>query len=113
MTDKTYNGWTNYETWAVALWWDNDEGSYSLRQEAWREICSRDLDTRQALSVARTRRRAQEYTRQAQLSAFADWLKETTEENAPDLGATLYGDLLRAAFSEVNWYEIAKNWTEE
>ena len=23
MTTKTYNGWTNYETWAVALWLDN------------------------------------------------------------------------------------------
>lgn len=22
----TYNGWTNYDTWNVALWFDNDEG---------------------------------------------------------------------------------------
>lgn len=22
MTDTTYNGWTNYETWAVNLWLD-------------------------------------------------------------------------------------------
>ena len=26
----TYNGWTNYETWNVALWLDNDEQSYAL-----------------------------------------------------------------------------------
>tara|TARA_B100000214_G_scaffold181931_1_gene131220 strand:+ start:229 stop:513 length:285 start_codon:yes stop_codon:yes gene_type:complete len=30
--DKTmsqdYNGWTNYETWNVALWMDNDETEY-------------------------------------------------------------------------------------
>ena len=26
----TYNGWTNYETWNVALWLDNDYESYQL-----------------------------------------------------------------------------------
>ena len=26
----SYNGWTNYETWNVALWLDNDYESYEL-----------------------------------------------------------------------------------
>ena len=34
-TDTEYNGWTNYETWNVALWIGNDEGLYQMARE-WR-----------------------------------------------------------------------------
>lgn len=34
LTDTEYNGWTNYETWNVALWINNDEGLYHLAREA-------------------------------------------------------------------------------
>lgn len=29
-SSTTYNGWTNYETWNVALWLQNDEGLYNM-----------------------------------------------------------------------------------
>ena len=30
-TEKTYNGWHNWETWAAALWIDNDEPNYRMK----------------------------------------------------------------------------------
>ena len=32
MTNTTYNGWKNYETWNVSLWMMNDEDNYDLVQ---------------------------------------------------------------------------------
>jgi hypothetical protein len=36
MTDERYEGFTNYKTWNVCLWFDNDEPLYRARQ-AWIE----------------------------------------------------------------------------
>ena len=33
-----HQGWTNYETWAAALWIDNERGTYDLVRERAREI---------------------------------------------------------------------------
>ena len=37
LTDRTYNGWTNYETWNVVLWIENDESIQDYIQE--HEVC--------------------------------------------------------------------------
>ncbi len=37
MTDDTYNGWTNYGTWNVNLWVDNDEPVYRAKVEMLRK----------------------------------------------------------------------------
>jgi hypothetical protein len=37
LTDRIYNGWTNYETWNVVLWIENDESIQDYIQE--HEVC--------------------------------------------------------------------------
>ena len=82
-----YNGWTNYETWAVKLWMDNDEGS----QELYREMSEQYRDN--AHELARAIQDDHEVIR-GDLIGFT---------------ACVFTDLLNAAMSEVNWYEIAGN----
>lgn len=33
MSKQTYNGWSNYETWNVSLWLQNDEAMHKLALE--------------------------------------------------------------------------------
>jgi len=33
MTESRYNGWTNRQTWNVALWIGNDEGLYHFAKD--------------------------------------------------------------------------------
>jgi len=102
-TEKTYNGWTNYETWNVALWIDNDHGSYSYWRGVMQEIYDDETDEDDS------------HTERIDEAAImlADRLKDEINEGAPDLGASCYSDLLGAALSEVNWDEIARNWLDE
>jgi hypothetical protein len=97
MADKRYNGWTNYETWVVNLWLGNDEGSDSYWRETAQEIYNESETER---SFTRAERATLD---------LSDRLKSQHEENAPELGASLWADLLSAAMSEVNWYEIAEH----
>lgn len=95
-----YNGWTNYETWNVKLWMDNDEGSYQhygeLAQEAYDQAIAGDAYIKLADVLK------DEYE-----TASADWLEESGKS------ATVWADLLHAALSEVNWTEIAANLLED
>ena len=88
-TNKTYNGWTNYETWNVKLWLDNDEDSYIY----WN-------DTAHGLKDASNG-----------TAQLADQLEAEHAETLPELTGW-HADFLRAAFSEVNWYEIAEHLIE-
>ena len=97
--DKTYNGWTNYETWCVKLWIDNLEATY----QHWRERA-----TYWAGQDSTSTYWSQEESARFNL---ADELRDTISDGADTYDiwqiAGMYSDLLRAALSEVNWQEIA------
>ena len=97
MTDK-YNGWTNYETWKVKLWIDNEQSSSEYWNESARDIFGESRG-RHSLSNSDVARHD-----------LADRLKDEVEESNPLADdASMYSDLLGAAISEVNWSEIANN----
>lgn len=90
-TNQGYNGWTNYETWAVSLWLDTDDPSdiiervkedYEDDKEQWADEIAKKLES---------------------------WV----DERNPISDNSLYSDLLNASLSEVNWLEIAEHYLEE
>src|SRR5262245_11058746 len=106
-TETGYNGWVNYETWNVALWIDNEEGSYNYWREAAQE-CWNEADAPSANARLTGR---EPFTREEKARfALADRLKHEMQEAMPDLGASMWADLLNAALDEVNWHDVADHY---
>ena len=103
MEKKDYNGWTNYETWCVKLWLDNEQST----SEYWSEQAQEQFENAEI--------RAEKYFSQSEKARFtlADQLKQQITDEQPEMGASMYSDLLGAALSEVNWNEIANAFLEE
>lgn len=102
MAERGYNGWSNYETWNLALWIGNEEGSDAY----WRDVTQEVYDDAEA---DRTFSRIERATLE-----LADRLKdEVTDANPLADGASFFTDVLSAAIAEVNWYEIAEHWLED
>jgi hypothetical protein len=96
----SYNGWSNYETWCVNLWIENDQGMYSFAQdqaaEAWEAAADESTTDRKVVA-----------TRQV-----ADALKDTFENDMPNVSG-VWADLINAAMGEVDWDEIAQPYVDE
>lgn len=79
--DHGYNGYTNYKTWAMSLWINKDQGMHN---------CLVDM--------------AVEADDVSDLTTDIEaWIRD----EMPDLGVSVWTDLLTAAVGKVDWAEIA------
>ena len=106
MTENTYDGWSNYETWAVAIWLDTDQSSHLYWREQARRHREMSPQCEQVVDGTWTPENATKYN-------LADQLKEEINGNAPDVFSGAYSDLLHSALTEVNWEEIAAHYIEK
>jgi hypothetical protein len=102
---NNYNGWTNYETWCTALWIDNDQGE----QEAVRELAQDAYDNPAVNQFVAGLDRLE----RLQTMKLVETLKDHIEEQWPDLGASMWADLLNASFGEIDWYDLARHYLAE
>ena len=102
--EKGYNGWSSYETWLVKLWIDNDQGSY----EYWQQVTAEtNGDTTNEFMHGGPER--------IRVYKLAERLKDEIQGHyeESEICGTLGYDLMLAAFSEVDWREIAEAMIEE
>ena len=96
MTDrKSYNGYTNYSTWCVCLWWNNEPGTY------------------QDLQTFANSQETDYYKVQELKERTEDWVFQRHNDKDGNRIADLSTDLLGSALEDVNWLEIIEANKEE
>lgn len=103
-TDRTYSGWTNYETYLVKVWMDNDSKS----QAYWRAAARNPALPAEAYALSLHIKKKHKDAG-ADVIAFA----VSVARSRGLRGADLFADLLKGAMDAVNWFEIAEHLIEE
>lgn len=89
--EETYNGWANYETWSVALIIDNTKSLYNFFQAYKQELIdSEDEEIDKVYKMMHV-------------------LRQLVENMQPQTTNDIWRQLMGAAESRIDYYEIAKN----
>ena len=92
MSEEGYNGWTNYETWLLALNVDNDQSLYNFTRDFIKQTKSIDVwDTAKKLK---------------------DQLEELTYNEECDI-YKICDNWTQRDWHEINFSEIVKSWREK
>jgi hypothetical protein len=103
----TYNGYSNYETWAVQLWIDNSESSSAYWSRLAEEVYNHQAAEQTYFS--RTEDAACILADKLRDSYNSGMERVLSDANA---NGTVWTDLLNASVCAVNFGEIAKNLME-
>lgn len=107
-----YQGFTNYATWNVALWLDNDKAMYDY----WNAVAGRHLQAAEnKISRLNTLKRSQRQAliKEEVIAQLATNLEEIFTRLTPKLKESrrvhtvAMSDLTRAELESVNWQEVA------
>jgi hypothetical protein len=104
MSDETYNGWRNVETWRVQLHLTNDESEIQVVSAI--------------AELYLTRPRLSEISEGHYPPTFSQFLRERveTETGCASVGGSLWEmfsrDVVQAALVRVDWEQIAAHWLD-
>lgn len=99
---RRHNGWSNFETWCVNLWLENNEAACFHWREQARRCLEEAPDSR---LVWDENFRIED----AATSMLAERLQDVIVDKMPPRPSDVYSDLLTAALGQVNWEELAVN----
>ena len=93
--DTTYNGWTNYPTWAINLWQDSTEMWGETAQNIYNDAEPTEYGTKIQHARIDLADCIQEY--------HEEQIDEMTGESGP------YTDVMRWAIGQIDWRELAEH----
>lgn len=92
-----YNGWPNYETWLMNLWYGDYMWEYVSEglQEGWIDLTGNDNDPYELGNILK------------------DHIEELIEDERQVPQSGFVADLFNAAMRDINWYSIGESVTSE